>query len=141
MKRAEPIKAVWRRLFRNIGLIFSGRVFFGLVNLAALAIVTRAVGAEAVGALGLLIAFSAAVSAGLSFQSWQTVLRYGAALRGDAPRRLSSLLGATLLADAAAAIATVAITFAFVGSLGSFLRMPGDIAAAAPWFAALHLFG
>ncbi|MEO1611107.1 MAG: hypothetical protein AAFU55_01940, partial [Pseudomonadota bacterium] len=52
-----------------------------------------------------------------------------------------SLLGATLLADAAAAIATVAITFAFVGSLGSFLRMPGDIAAAAPWFAALHLFG
>lgn len=141
MTKVDPLKGIWARLRRNAGIVFGERAVFAVVNLGALAIVTHAVGAEAIGMIGLLIAFASALSTGVSFQSWQAVLRYGAAFRLEDRKRLEGLLGLTLLADLAAVAVTLSATMLISKPVGNWIGLPAEAIEAAPWFVVLFVLG
>lgn len=141
MAKVDPLAGVWARLRRNASIVFGERAVFAIVNLGALAIVTHAVGAEAIGVIGLLIAFASALSTGVSFQSWQAVLRYGAGFRLEDPKRLEGLLGLTLLADLAAVAVTLAVTLLVSKPIGDWIGLPAEAIEAAPWFVAFFVLG
>ena len=69
---------VMKRLVGNAGLLLGGRAFNGVLGLAHLALAARALGAADLGVLVLIHAFAQLVADVMKFQSWQTVLHYGA---------------------------------------------------------------
>ncbi|WP_269714307.1 lipopolysaccharide biosynthesis protein [Caulobacter sp. NIBR2454] len=68
-----------RRVLANAGVLLGGRVVNAVISLAYMAVAARALGATGLGVLVLINAFAQLVGDGVKFQSWQTVLNYGAA--------------------------------------------------------------
>jgi len=75
---AASERHVLKRVVGNAGMLLGGRVFNGVLGLAHLALAARALGAADLGALVLIHAFAQLVADVMKFQSWQTVLHYGA---------------------------------------------------------------
>lgn len=70
-----------RRLYRNVGVIFSGHVVAGLVGLMVWAILTRALPLEQVGLYALVTAYITLIDRLTSFQTWQALIHFGAHAR------------------------------------------------------------
>ncbi|MFC7554909.1 hypothetical protein ACFQU7_25835 [Pseudoroseomonas wenyumeiae] len=79
LSSAASIDTITRRLLRNAGTMLGGKAAMGLINLAATGVAFRSLGIEAFGVLVLMHAFAQTASSITKFQSWQAVLRYGAA--------------------------------------------------------------
>ncbi|HKT15106.1 MAG TPA: lipopolysaccharide biosynthesis protein [Allosphingosinicella sp.] len=91
---------------RNLGWLLGGRGFQAAASLVYLGLVARALGAEGFGQFTLVLAYGEAIANLAQFQSWQTVIRYGALHRAGGNRgRLNRLLGFTATLDGASAIA------------------------------------
>jgi len=141
MEQKWSAQAALRRLAGAGALIAGERVAFGLLNLAAAGLAVRAVGVEAFGVVALLMAYARLVGELAQFQSWQALIRFGAAALREERRddfralvawcaRLDALtLGAAALAGALAA-----------GPLGRALGWPAEMVALAPWFVAATAF-
>lgn len=69
---------VMARVLRNAGLLLTGRVATGVLNLAILSIAARALGAQDFGLIVLVQTYVQTITAVATFQSWQAVIRYGA---------------------------------------------------------------
>ena len=93
--RAAP----WLKPFRNAGKLLLGRAAQGVFSLVYTALAARSLGVNDFGTLILVHSFAIAVSQLARFQSWQSLLRYGARdLRdGDIPRFQRSLKFSLLL--------------------------------------------
>jgi O-antigen/teichoic acid export membrane protein len=73
------VRPILRRVVANAGLLLGGRTVNAVLGLAAVAIAARALGATELGILILIQAFAQFLGEVVKFQSWQTILQYGAA--------------------------------------------------------------
>ncbi|ABI77162.1 polysaccharide biosynthesis family protein [Hyphomonas neptunium ATCC 15444] len=105
LKPEGPIK----RAIRNAGWLLAGKGTGGVFSLFYLALTARSLGAEEFGIFALILSYGQAVTNLAQFQSWQTVVRYGA--QHEAAERPDKLLRiivfATLLDFGAAAAGTL----------------------------------
>lgn len=110
------VRPILRRVVANAGMLLGGRTVNAALGLAAVAIAARALGAREMGVLVLVQAFAQFLGEVVKFQSWQTILHYGAAplqegRRADFQRVLRFSLtldgGSTLLGVAVGIVGSV----------------------------------
>lgn len=128
-----------QRLWKNISIIFGGRLVFGVVNLMAAAIAVRACGVEAFGVVALLQAYIRLFAGLLRFDTWAAVTRYG--MQADASTSdLQRLLGFTLRLDALAFLVSVLLAALLAPFAGRLFEWPEAVIALAPWYAVNIIF-
>lgn len=105
MKSEGPIK----RAIRNAGWLLAGKGTGGVFSLFYLALTARSLGAEEFGIFALILSYGQAITNLAQFQSWQTVVRYGAQHEAsDSPDKLRRIIVfASLLDFGAAAVGTL----------------------------------
>ncbi|MBI1683837.1 lipopolysaccharide biosynthesis protein [Caulobacter hibisci] len=110
--RGKPLA----RVLANAGALLGGRGVNAIVGLAYMAIAGRSLGLAAFGVLTLINAFAQALGEVAKFQSWQTVVQYGAKplLDGDKPT-FQQVLRFALILDAIGAL--VGVTLGVGGAL------------------------
>lgn len=123
MKLYYNIDPVLGRVLSNAAVLLGGRVANAVMGLAAIALTARALGLTSFGVLILIHAFAQFLGETVKFQSWQTVLHYGARpLAEGRPADFGKVLRFTLALDAIGAIVGVAVgliaTLAFGDRLG-----------------------
>ena len=99
----------FRRLFKNVGVLFTGNIGASLLGLASLVLTARALGPERLGILVLIQTYIAIVDRLFNFQSWQAIIKYGAeALEHGRRDDFKGLIKfGTILDMASAIVATV----------------------------------
>ncbi|MEJ2407902.1 MAG: lipopolysaccharide biosynthesis protein [Novosphingobium sp.] len=115
-------QSVFRSIIQNTAWLLGGKGFGGALSIVYLAILSRSLGLKDFGHFSLIFGTAQALVAIAGFQTWQAVVRYGAAYvhDGDWVRfsRLSMLCG---MIDALAAmlgcLIAVVIFFGFAGPL------------------------
>ncbi len=117
------VAAILKRVVANAGVLLGGRSVNAVLGLAYLAVAARSLGAAQMGVLVLITAFAQFLGDVVKFQSWQTVIQYGARPLADGDRpAFQRMLRFTLLLDAASTLLGVAIgvagAFVFAGRLG-----------------------
>ncbi|MBO1075863.1 lipopolysaccharide biosynthesis protein [Roseomonas marmotae] len=138
---AANIDTITRRLLRNAGTMLGGKAAMGLINLAATGLAFRALGVETFGVLVLMHAFAQAASSITKFQSWQAVLRYGAASLEHGQRaEFRSLVRFTAGLDAGAALGGMAICAAVAWWLGGLFNIAPELAGMAALYATSSAF-
>lgn len=118
---------VLKRTLRNGGLIGAGKSVGGLLHLAALALSVALLGPYAFGVLMIVRSYAQAASGLAKFQSWQALIRYGAARadRGDASglRDLSSF---TVMLDGASGLLALAAAMLLAPALAPAMGVAPD---------------
>ncbi len=96
-----------RRVLRNTGLLGAGKAAGALLHLAGLILTARLLGPTGFGTLILVRSYAQSASGLTKFQSWQTLIHFGAT-RADAGDRggFRDLSAFTLAADAATGLLT-----------------------------------
>jgi len=122
--RSEARDAWWRedllrRVLRNTGLLGAGKAAGAILHLAGLVLTARLLGPAGFGMLMLVRSYAQSASALAKFQSWQTLIHFGAA-RADARDRsgLRDLAAYTIAMDAATGLVAAILAAAFVPALG-----------------------
>lgn len=123
MKLYYNIDPVLGRVLSNAAVLLGGRVANAVMGLAAIALTARALGLTSFGVLILIHAFAQFLGETVKFQSWQTVLHYGARpLAEGRPADFGKVLRFALALDAIGAVVGVAVgliaTLAFGDRLG-----------------------
>lgn len=135
------LSEIYHRFLRNAGMILGSRVVFGLLNLATTVIATRAFGLAELGIVLLLQSYARLAGELVRFESWQTVLRFGAIAEetrdSGAFRRL---IGLTLSIDIASLAVSVTGAILLVPVMQQWLEWPEDVAALAPLFVFSMIF-
>lgn len=124
--QAEEIAGVGpilRRVVTNASLLLGGRSVNAVLSLAAIAIAARALGAPQLGVLVLIQAFAQFLGEVVKFQSWQTILHYGAkplaeGRTADFQRVLRFSLALDLASTLLGVVVGVVGALAFSGVLG-----------------------
>jgi O-antigen/teichoic acid export membrane protein len=96
------------RLLRNAGYLFGGRVARDALGLVALALAARHLSPAEFGVLALLQGYALTINGLVNFQSWQAVVRHGAAYdvdTDDGRTAVAGLLRFGLTFDASTAVA------------------------------------
>jgi O-antigen/teichoic acid export membrane protein len=136
-REARPdTRPAFRRLLANTGLLLGGRAVTVVLNLSYLALAARTLGPQPFGVLVLINAFAQLLGEVVKFQSWQTVLQYGAGpliegRRGD----LQRVVRFTLILDLAGSAAGVIIGVVVSLTLGDLLGWPEGVGGAAAVYA------
>src|SRR3546814_16041619 len=93
-----------RRVFANAGWLLGGKGVGALLSIIYIALATRTLGLEEFGRFALVVALGQAIAGLVTFQTWQFVVRYGAAARmeGDVAR-LERIVAFALMLDLASA--------------------------------------
>ena len=141
MTGASQNKSLLKRVLANAGVLLGGRVVNAVVSLAYTAVAARALGAAAMGVLILINAYCQLVSDVARFQSWQTVLTYGAGpfARGD-KARVQQVVRFTLLLDLGGGLLGVLVGAAGGLLFDTELGWPPALAGAAALYAISILF-
>lgn len=117
--RDEP---ALRRRLANVGHLLTGSFLTSLIGLGTFALTARAIGPADYGVLALIYAYVRAVERIVSFQSWQPLIKYGAALYEE--RRiadLAALLKFGLLLDLGAALLAWLLAIGIALAIGTAL--------------------
>ncbi|AAK23150.1 lipopolysaccharide biosynthesis protein [Caulobacter vibrioides] len=94
-----------KKVLANAGQLLSGRVVNAIIGLAYIALTARSLGAEMMGVLVIINAFAQFLGEVAHFQSWQTLITYGAGpLLENDKRRFQQVLRFTLLLDLISAV-------------------------------------
>lgn len=117
------VRPILRRVVANAGLLLGGRTVNAVLGMAFMAIAGRALGAADLGVFVLIQAFGQFLGEVVKFQSWQTILHYGARPLGEGEvPQFQRVLRFTLLLDLASTLFGIAIgvigAFAFASALG-----------------------
>ena len=72
------VRPILRRVVTNAGMLLGGRTVNAVLSLAYMAIAARALGVRELGVLVLIQAFAQFLGDVVKFQSWQTIIHYGA---------------------------------------------------------------
>lgn len=107
---AEPLArrsaAVFARMGQNALWLLGGRGFQAVASLLYLGLAARTLGLHGFGEFSIILAYGQAIANLAQFQSWQTVIRYGAVhIDTGESARLARLLGLTTLLDIGGALA------------------------------------
>ena len=109
MTVASETTTALRRVLTNAAVLLSGRVANALMGLAAIALTGRALGLTGFGVLILIHAFAQFLGETVKFQSWQTILHFGARPLAEGRRtQFQRVLRFSLTLDAIGAVVGVA---------------------------------
>lgn len=117
------VRPILRRVVANAGLLLGGRTVNAILGLAFMAIAGRALGAAELGVFVLIQAFGQFLGEVVKFQSWQTILHYGARPLGEGRAGdFQRVLRFTVILDLASTVFGIAVgvvgAFVFAGALG-----------------------
>lgn len=130
-----------RRLAGNAGWLVGGKAANALLSLAVLAVAARALGPDGLGRLVLMHGFVQLVAEVVKFQSWQGVVRYGAAeLERADGTGLARLVGFSLCLDGAAAAAGTLIAVLAGPPIALRMGWSAEVAALLPAYGAVTAF-
>jgi O-antigen/teichoic acid export membrane protein len=116
---------LFRKVVTNAAVLLSGKAANAAITLGAFGIAARGLGLQQFGLLILIHAYAEAVGDIAKFQSWQSVLHYGAKPLGE--KRLEDfqrVLRFSLLLDLLSAIGGVVIGIALARVVGPWLKWP-----------------
>lgn len=132
---------IFRRFLRNAGVILGSRVVFGLLNLATVAIAARAFGLAELGGVLLLQSYARVAGETVRFESWQTVLRYGATTEAQGDRAgFRRLVGFTYSVDLASFAVAVVGAVLLVPTAQRLFGWSDELAGFAPVFVLSMIF-
>lgn len=101
-----------KRLLKNVGTLVTGSLGSSAFALVSLAITARALGANDFGRLVLIVSYVQLVDAVCNFQSWRTLIKYGAdVLENQQPTALKDLIKFCFLLDVGTAILGATVAF------------------------------
>jgi O-antigen/teichoic acid export membrane protein len=122
-REVAGVRPILRRVVTNAGMLLGGRTVNAVLGLAYMAIAARSLGASTLGVLVLIQAFAQFLGDVVEFQSWQTVLHYGARPLAEGRKAdFQRVLRLSLVLDVASALLAVALgvagAIAFADQLG-----------------------
>ena len=134
MKLFRAGGASLRRVLGNAGLLLSGRAVNAVLGLAYIALAARGLGVHVFGVLVLIHAFAQFLGDVAKFQSWQTVLHYGAAPLLEGRRAdFQKVLRFTLALDVGSSLAVLLLGTAGALLFAERLGWPGNAGLAAAY--------
>ncbi|HEX8445046.1 MAG TPA: lipopolysaccharide biosynthesis protein [Sphingomonas sp.] len=137
-----PAEGPIRRALRNAAWLLGGKGVGGLFSLVYLALVARTLGVAGFGVFAVILAYGQALANVVGFQSWQTVIRYGARHHADArPELFAQVLGFATLLDLGAALVGGVIAVAGALLIGPMIGWSPETQSLAAWFGVSLLFG
>lgn len=129
-------RSVFARVLANAGTLLGGRTVNAIIGLAYIALTARGLDPVRMGLLYLITTFAQFLGEVVKFQSWQTVLQYGAEplLKQDR-RTFQQVVRLSLFLDLSSGL--VGVTLGVIGALafGSLLGWSQDMAPAAALYA------
>ena len=127
--------ALFQKILRNAGKLFSGSVVNSMLGLASMALAARALGAESFGTLILITTFVRSVDQLINFQSWQAMTRYGAAALEAGDREdFAAQVKLFSLIDGLSAVAGTAVAVLAAPLAGSLFDWSAEVTALASLF-------
>jgi O-antigen/teichoic acid export membrane protein len=110
---SKPERPLIHRVLANTGVLLGGRIANALISLGYLAISARSLGVREVGVLILINAFAQLIGEVVKFNSWQTVLHYGAgALNDGDTAQFQRVTRFTIILDVISSLVGVAVAIA-----------------------------
>lgn len=132
---------VFRRIFKNAGLMLTGRATNGLLGLATLSLSARGLGLEQFGVFVLLQTYVQVIMALATFQSWQAVIRYGAiCIENKDASAFQALVKFTTLLDIAGVVVGAAIGYVAAPLIGPYVGWNNEVIGYAQPFSLAILF-
>lgn len=119
------VNTVLLRIGRNTGWLLGGKGLGAVLSIAYLAIAARTLRPEGFGQFVLVLTYAQAVTNLVQFNSWQTLIRFGAGLVGER-ERFSRLVGFTAMLDALSAAFGVLAAVAGAALCGPLLDWSGE---------------
>lgn len=130
------VHQLFREVMRNAAILIGGRATNAMLGLAGYAIASRSLGLAGFGLLIVINAFAEAVGDVVKFQSWQTVLNYGAKPLGEGGSHdFQRVLRFSFLLDLISAVTGIAVGCAGVWVVGPWLSLPQELRPAAMLYA------
>lgn len=124
------------RVLANAGMLLGGRTLNAVISLGYMALAARSLGVANFGVLVLINTFAQFVGDVARFQSWQTVLQFGAAPLAEGRRAdFQRVIRFGLVLDIISAVGGVAIGIIGVLLFGSLLGVPQSVAGPAALYA------
>ena len=126
------VEDMFRAVMKNAAILIGGRVTNAVLGLAAFGLAGRSLGRETFGVLMVVYTLAQAAADVARFQSWQTVLQYGAKplADGNLPD-LQRVIRFSCLLDLISAVSGVALGVAATVLIGGVLHLPAGVAPAA----------
>ncbi len=132
---------VFRRIFKNAGYMLSGRAATGLLSLATLTLCARTLGVEQFGILVLVQTFGQVTATLATFQSPQTMIRYGAmALQREDTPAFQSLVKLLTAIDAVGGVFAVCVGFVIAPLVGPHVGWSPEVIGYAQLYSFLVFF-
>ncbi|MEM7505397.1 MAG: lipopolysaccharide biosynthesis protein [Pseudomonadota bacterium] len=132
---AMDLSEIYRRFYRNAGLLLGSRVVFGLLNLATMTLALRHYGLVDLGMLLLLQSYTRLFAEIVKFNSWQAMLRYGSLLEeSNESLKFRNLMGFVITVDLLAASLATACAILLIPYAASWFEWPENVASFAPFF-------
>jgi len=129
---SRPERPLLGQVLANAGVLLGGRTANALISLAYTAVAARLLGVREVGVLILINAFAQLIGEVVKFNSWQTVLHYGAQPLAEGHKaRFQQVIRFTLVLDLASGLVGVAIAAALALFAGHHLGWEQQHAPAA----------
>jgi O-antigen/teichoic acid export membrane protein len=134
-------EGVFRRIFKNAGLMLSGRAATGLLSLGTLSVSARSLGVEQFGILVLVQTYAQVIASLSTFQSPQAVIRYGATtLENNDTPGFQSLLKFVTGLDFIGGVVAVIVGFLAAPIVGPHLGWNDDVIRYAQFYSFLVFF-
>ncbi|HQR89085.1 MAG TPA: lipopolysaccharide biosynthesis protein, partial [Caulobacter sp.] len=129
-------RSILARVLANAGTLLGGRTVNAVVSLGYIALTARGLSPAQMGVLVLINAFAQFLGDVVKFQSWQTVLQYGAGplLEGDRPR-FQQVVRLSLFLDLVSGLAGVTLGVGGAFLLGPVLGWSSQVAPIAALYA------
>lgn len=131
---------IFARVARNIGWLAGSTGFSAVTSVTFMALAARTLGPRGFGTYALVLTYAQLIGNLVQFQSWNAVIRYGAARLGSHETEpLPRLFGFTAILDCSSAIVGALVAVILVPIVGPYLHLsPIDIRYAT-WFGAAFL--
>jgi O-antigen/teichoic acid export membrane protein len=129
------------RIFRNAGMLMSGRAASGAFGLITLGLMARGLGPEVFGIVVLVQTYAFVVTGLTTFQSWQALIKYGAEyVQRQDLQGFHALVRFTTFLDVLGVVAGTAIAVAAIPWIGPYLDWTADVMIDAQFYCLVILF-
>lgn len=130
-----------RRALKNAGWLLAGKGVGAVFSLIYMGLVARSLGAEMFGIFALVLAYVQGIAALAKFESWQTVIRFGAHhMEAKQPEALRRVLNFSMYLDLGSAVVGAAIGVIGVSIIGPHVGWSAQTQTVAAYSCLLLLF-
>ncbi len=134
-------RSVLGRVLANAGTLLGGRTVNAVVSLGYIGLTAHGLGDKGLGLLVMITTFTQFLSEVVKFQSWQTVLQYGAKpLLEDDRTRFQQVVRLSLFLDLSSSLIGLVLGVAGALLFGWFLGWPRELDPAAALYALTVVF-